>query len=265
VIIPANALQESQAFKVPQLRNVFQKRFFVRSATAVSLSGFGIVHDGTDPDLFTFLSRPVFGVFANDTAKKRNLSAFMQCFDTGTAPVVGFARTATSTNVAAVSTDWATLESQATAGNSDLIVRGWFQGAVRGFRFRPATNDYISDQAGVGPFTRADLVAQIAAGAATLTVTGVPAGTGTRLAIDRNGNSIADGDEPMPSLALSLAGAHPELSWPSAQSSLVLEFTDSMTAPDWQPVTDVRTVASSQVVVQDGSAGPRRFYRLRKP
>lgn len=50
----------------------------------------------TDPDLFTFLSRPVFGTFANDTVRQRNLDAFVPCFDTGIAPAVGIARTLTA-------------------------------------------------------------------------------------------------------------------------------------------------------------------------
>ena len=40
----------------------------------------------SDEEVTNFLSRPVFGVFANDAVVKRNLSAFVQCFDTGTAP-----------------------------------------------------------------------------------------------------------------------------------------------------------------------------------
>ena len=265
LIIGAAALQESQDFKVPQLRNVFQKRFFIRSATTMSLSGFGITHDGTDPDLFTFLSRPVFGSFATDTTRKRNLSAFVLCLDTGTAPATGYARTAGSATLAAVSADWTVLESQAIAGGIDLILRGLVNGRLHGFLYRPATNDYISDQAGLGPFTRAQLESMISAGNATLTVMGVPPGNGVRLGTDRDGNLIPDGDEPMPALDISFPSASPRLAWSAAQSSLVLEFTDNLSPANWQPVTEPRGSAGGVISVQDSGAATRRFYRLRRP
>src|SRR5437763_16016516 len=88
------------ALPISHLRNVYQKMHFTNSPGAQSITGFGIVHDGTDPSLFTFLSRPVFGTFANNTTIKNNLSAFVQCLDTGTAPCVGYSRTVTPANFA---------------------------------------------------------------------------------------------------------------------------------------------------------------------
>ena len=265
LLISAAALQESQAFKVPQLRNIYQKRFFVRSATTVSLSGFGLVHDGTDPDMFTFLSRPVFGSFATDTLRKNDLSAFVQCIDTGTAPATGYGRTARATTLAATSTDWTLLESQAAAGNIDFLLRGLFAGARHGFRYRPATNDYVSDQAGLGPLTRAELQAAIGTGGAVMTLLGVPPGSGERIGLDRDQDAIADSNEPMPALALSISANVPELSWPANQSALVLEFSDTLDPASWQPVTHPRLDVGASVVVEDPTTGPRRFYRLRVP
>ena len=265
LVIPAAALQESQDFKVPQLRNAYQKRFFVRSATTVSLSGFGLVHDGSDPDLFAFLSRPVFGTFSNDTTRKNNLSAFVQCLDTGTAPAAGYGRTVNAATLAASAADWTLLEGQATAGNIDFVVRGRFDGKRHGFRYRPATNDYVSDQTGLGPFTRAQLQTAITSGNAVLTLLGTPPGGGQRLGIDRNGNAIADSDEPMPALALTLPASTPQLAWSAANSALVLEFTDTLSPPNWQPVTKPRAIAGPSVLVQDPTANPQRYYRLRVP
>ncbi len=185
-IIPSIALQESQSFKVPQLREIFAKKFFVKSPTAVSLSGFGLTHDGVDPDLFTFLSRPVFGSFSNDTARKRNLSAFVMCLDTGTAPATGYARSIRSATLGAATADWSVLEAQAASGNINLIARAQFSGNNHGLLYRPASNDYLSDQSGLGPFSRAQLQTMITAGTVTLTLVGVPPGSGSRMAIDRN-------------------------------------------------------------------------------
>ena len=265
IIIPGAALQESQDFKVPELRNAYQKRFFVKSATTISLSGFGLVHDGTDPDIFTFLSRPIFGTFANNTTIKTNIAAFVQCLDTGTAPAAGYGRTVSAATLAATAADWTLLESQAVAGNIDFVVRGRFGGKRHGFRYRPATNDYVSDQTGLGPLTRAQLQDAITSGGAMLTLLGTPPGGGQRLGVDRDGNGIADSDEQMPPLTLTLPASTPQLAWPAAQSSLVLEYTDTLTPPNWQPITNPRTLAGPSVLVQDPAGGLQRYYRLRVP
>ena len=264
-IIAGAALQESQDFKVPQLRNVYQKKYFYRSATTVSLSGFGLIHDGNDPDLFTFLSRTVFGTFANDTARKRNLSAFVLCFDTGTAPATGYGRSVRTANLAASATDWTTLEAQASAQNIDFVLRGIFNGKRHGFRYRTTTNDYVSDQTGLGPFTRGDLQNAIAAGNATLALIGVPFGSGARFAIDRDGNGIADSDETLPALALTLPAGTPQLAWSSVKPALVLEFSDTLSPPNWQPITAPRTTGGGSVLVPDAGTSAQRFYRLREP
>ena len=264
VIIPAGLLQESQSFKVPHLRNVYQKLRFKRSATEPSLSGFGLMHDGQEPDFVSFLTRPVFGSFATDLTRKRNLSAFMQCFDTGTAPAVGHTRTVRAATLAASAAEWSVLEAQAAAIYSDLVVRLLENGGRHGFVYRPATNDYLGDQAALGPLTRAALEAKIAAGA-TATIMGTPRTSGPRLAIDRNGNGIPDGDEPLPQLGLTFAASAPLLAWPAAAAGHVLEFTDALNPPNWQPVTEPRGTAGPNLNVPDPTAGPRRFYRLRQP
>src|SRR5205814_3396270 len=89
LIIPALALQESQDFKVPHLRAIYQKMRFNNAAGTNSIGGFGITHDGTDPSPQVLLSRPVFALIRNNTTIKNDLAAFLQCFDTGTAPALG--------------------------------------------------------------------------------------------------------------------------------------------------------------------------------
>ena len=263
-IFSAASQQESQDFKVPHLRNVYQKLRFAGSATTVSLSGFGLMHDGMSPDFLAFLSRPVFGTFAADTTRKRNLNAFMQCFDTGTAPAVGYTRTVGAATLAASTADWSLLESQTAANNSEMVVRLLENGERHGFVYRPATNDYLSDQAGLGPFTRAALEAKIAAGA-TLTIMGAPRTSGQRLSVDRDGDALLDADEPMPRLDISFAPNAPQLAWPGVNAAFVLEFTDSLAPANWQPVTEPRISAGASVNVLDPTVGAQRYYRLRKP
>src|SRR6185295_18720387 len=48
LIIPANLLLQPQAFKVPELRDIYQKLDFNNAAGAASVGGFGLLHDGSD-------------------------------------------------------------------------------------------------------------------------------------------------------------------------------------------------------------------------
>lgn len=270
VIIGAAVLQESQDFKIPHLRNVYQKLQFKGGAPTVSLSGFGIVHDGQSPNMFAFLSQPVFGTFQNDVTRQRNLNAFMLCFDTGTAPGVGHTRTMTATTLAAGSAEWAVLEAQTqpqppnNQPNCDLVVKLHDANGRRGFVYRPATNDYLPDRAALAPVTRAAIETMITAGA-TATVMGVPVTSGRRIAVDRDEDTILDGDEPMPVLGIASAAGTPQLAWPLPDAALVLEFTNSLTPANWQPVTQPRATSGATVQVLDPGSGPQRFYRLRQP
>lgn len=207
-IFSAATLQESQPFKVPHLRNLYQKTGLNKTPNGRSVGGFGFVHDGSIGSLFEFLSLPVFQNLSTDAVRKRDVAAFLLSFDTGTAPAVGYSRTATAANVdsTALAGDWTTLEQRAAAANVDLVLKGTIDGELRGLLYRPSSNDYRSDRTGVGPFTRAQLRDKIAGGD-TLTFIGVPPGGGMRMGIDRNVDGILDGDvgKPLPPLAMHVA------------------------------------------------------------
>jgi YVTN family beta-propeller protein len=261
---PASALQEPQSFKVPHLRNVYQKMRFTNSPGAQSIDGFGIVHDGSDPSLFAFLSRSVFGVFANDAVVKSNLSAFVQCLDSGTAPAVGYARTITSNNVnsASISNDWSMLEAQASAGtNCDLIVKGRINGALRGLWFQgPASAAYLSDKTGVS-YTRAQLVAFAQSGD-TFTIMGVPVGSGRRIGIERRQNNVRDGDVPAPQLRIASSGNKAIVAW-TTNGGLVLEAANVLPTTNWRTETSLRGVVGSEFNVTNTPA-TNRFFRLKE-
>jgi YVTN family beta-propeller protein len=195
LIIPAVLLEQPQAFKTPQLRNIYQKLSFNNAPGAATIDGYGLLHDGSKAGSFEFLSDPVFGSFSTNTEIQTQLNAYMLCFDTGMAPAVGFTITVTPANVSnsGVTGAWATLESQATAKNIDLIVKGTIQGRVHGLLYVPATNNYVTDTTGLGAFTHAQLVSFILAGD-TLSPMGVPPGTGLRMGIEREANGVLDGD-----------------------------------------------------------------------
>src|SRR5262249_35335150 len=96
-IIPGNALQEPEAKKVPQLRNLYQKTRF-SNAPGVTTRGFGDTHDGAVPDLFAFLHFSGF-TFTSDQ-DRLDVAAFLLAFDTGTHPGVGAQWTMDGTNQA---------------------------------------------------------------------------------------------------------------------------------------------------------------------
>ena len=263
---PAQALREPQDFKVPQLRNIYQKMRFTNAPDAQSLNGYGLTHDGGDPSLFAFLSRPVFDTLSTDTVKKQNLSAFVQCFDTGTAPAVGYARTITSNNVtsASISNDWSLLEAQTVGGtNIDLIVKGIVDGQRRGFVYVTASNHYRSDKLLLTPMTRAALVNKVLAGG-TITIMGVPPGTGVRSGIDRNFNGVLDGDEPQPSLRIDRLANKALVAWSTNAAGFVLEATPEIPATNWSTETSLRAVVGNEFTITNTPAQSNRFFRLKE-
>jgi YVTN family beta-propeller protein len=259
------ALQESQDFKVPHLRNIYQKQNFNSTNGAASMDGFGLTHDGVDPNLFAFLSRSVFGSFATDTVRKRNIAAFVLCFDTGVAPAVGYTRTITAANVntASISNDWSLLENQARSNNVNLIAKGTVDGVLRGLLFQPASTNYASDKTGVGPFTRANLIAKIQAGD-VVSIMGVPPGSGRRMGIERRQDGVLDGNIPAPGLRIALAATNAIVAWPTNASGFVLETSESLPATNWSPATNVRGVAGSEFNVTNPPAQSSRFFRLKE-
>ncbi|HXI42233.1 MAG TPA: beta-propeller fold lactonase family protein [Bryobacteraceae bacterium] len=190
---PAGTLDGDQPLKIPQLRNVYQKLLYNKTGPS-SIDGFGLNHNGDASGLGEFLSAQVFADYSQ--TQKNDIAAYSMCFDTGMAPAVGYARTVRGANVltTSVQNDLGLLQSQAAAGNIDLIAKGTLSGHLHGLLYRPASNDYITDQTGLGPFVLAQIRGAIVKGD-TLTFMGVPPGSGVRMGIDRDLNGILDGDQ----------------------------------------------------------------------
>jgi hypothetical protein len=264
LIIPGNALQESQDFKVPQLRSVYQKLSFNNAAGTNSVGGFGIVHDGLDPSLQTFLSRPVFANINSNATIKNNLAAFVQCFDTGTAPAVGYTRTIAVTNVASasISNDWSLLESQAAVSNVDLIVKGTIDGHVHGFVYQATPNNYRPDTTNLSTFTHAQLTAKVQTGD-RLTIMGVPPGSGTRLGIDRDEDGVLDGDVPPPALQIVGNASKVILHWPLGSAGFDLQSASVLSPPAWTNVPDPIEIISNRNYVTNPISSSATLYRLK--
>src|SRR4029077_16365986 len=133
---------------------------FTKEPGAASIAGFGFNNDGKDATLLDLLAAPRLHLLTNNSVVKSNLAALLLCFDTGTAPAVGYARTITpsNANTASISNDWAMLESQASlrfrdafilggsVTNISLIAKGTIDGQRRSLLYRPATADYVTDK-----------------------------------------------------------------------------------------------------------------------
>jgi YVTN family beta-propeller protein len=281
-LIMADArLTDTQHFKVPHLRNLYQKTGFTSTAGAASIAGFGFSHDGRDSTLFNHFIASRFRVLTNNTGSanqvKSNLVAFLLCFDTGIAPAVGYSRTITPANVstASISNDWSLLERQATlrfqdafilAGfvtNISLIANGTIDGQRRSLIYRPASTNYATDKTGVGPFTRAELVAKVLGGD-TLSVMGVPPVSGQRMGIDRNWNGVLDGEESPPLLTAVRSDMSLLISWPTNSVGVLLEIADNLSSPNWRAETTVRSLSADRVAVTVPMTDQNRFYRMRR-
>jgi DNA-binding beta-propeller fold protein YncE len=266
-IVSGTFLRESQDFKVPHLRNIYQKTLLNRNTNASSVGGFGFLHDGEFQDIFTFLSQPVFAAFSTNSVVKTNLQAFLLCFDTGTAPAVGYTRTllAGNVNTPGVSNDWSLLESQASLGtNIDLIVKGTINGQRHGFLYQAASNSYEPDTTNLPALTRAQLVSGVVAGD-TLTVMGVPPGSGQRMGIDRDLNGVLDADEPKPSLQIAASGTAVVLNWPLGAAGYNLEFAPNLGLLSWSNTPDAIEISGSTNFSTNAMDSNARFFRLHQP
>ncbi|HEX8816037.1 MAG TPA: beta-propeller fold lactonase family protein [Terriglobales bacterium] len=163
-----------QPMKDAQLRNIYQKLLYTRH-NAESIDGFGMEHDGNISIPSDLLDQPTFHYTQQ---QKTDITSYLLCFDTGTAPAVGFTVTLNKNNVNYKNnqTGWATLESQAAVPNIDLEARGTIGGQVIGLLYQPSTSNYLSDTG--TSYTHAQLQGFIQQGD-TLSFMGVYPGTGT--------------------------------------------------------------------------------------
>jgi len=154
---------------------MYQKTGLV-NAQGEAIAGFGFIHDGSIDSLVDFLRAPVF-TFSSD-ADRLDVATFVMAFDTGLAPAVGLQVTVNDANkVSSAVTDRITLlMSQADAGNCDLIVRGIYRGARRGFLYSGGGMFQPDRQSDPGVSWQA--LVQAAGRGSELTFTGIPPGTG---------------------------------------------------------------------------------------
>ncbi len=171
---------ENQPMKNTPLRATYQKQLFNKSGETID--GYGILHDGAEENIHTFLASRNFIAIRNNPKVQNDISAFNLAIDTGMPPVVGYTETLNQAHITnqTLLTYWATMESEAVKTDCDLIAHGTVNGARADMFYNTSTKAYQALQPGVGPFTHAQMLSALEGGS-TVTFMGVPYGSGSRM------------------------------------------------------------------------------------
>ncbi|HYN84839.1 MAG TPA: DUF4214 domain-containing protein [Pyrinomonadaceae bacterium] len=218
IVRPGSILGETQQFKAPQMRGMYQRTGLQKPAQgqprSEQITGFGFLHDGSVDTVFNFLHNPGFntpnlpGFLPGEEGEqqRRDLEAFVLSFDSGVAPAVGLQVTVNAENKSAPEVleriDLLMRQSQdivqqspgRNGPNCDLVVRGVYGGAPRGF-LHVGNGQFQPDSRMEANVTLQQLLDSAGAGA-ELTFTGVLPGTGHGHALDRNTDGTLDDDAP---------------------------------------------------------------------
>ncbi|MGB5809513.1 MAG: hypothetical protein WBG86_03225, partial [Polyangiales bacterium] len=234
---------ETQIFKIPHLRNLYQKvgmfgmpnvDFHLpgsASHTGDQVRGTGFLHDGATDTLFRFFTSVVFqnpGLLFNDSGvgfiggnpQRRDVEAAMLAFDSDLAPIVGQQVTLNFSNFADVSSRLDLLEQRAgtpfesailggLTTECDLVAHGQRDFRPRAALYDPATDSYIFDSRAETPVSAADMRADSQASLQATTFTCVPPGSGERLGHDRDLDGVWNRDEALAFTDSANAGSVP--------------------------------------------------------
>jgi DNA-binding beta-propeller fold protein YncE len=207
---------EPQVFKVAHLRNAYQKigMFGLDGQTGFlgdQVRGFGFLHDGAIDTLFNFLD---VGPFALNPTQIAELEEFMLAFPSDLAPVVGqqvsigpsspgsFASTDVNGRIDDLDTRAGTTFDSLVMGGAvpecDLIANVVEGGSVKGYA-RQSNGTFLPDDGGAA-ITENALRDKADPTGTDLDIqyTCVPPGSGQRMGIDRDEDSVLDGNDNCP-------------------------------------------------------------------
>lgn len=204
-----------QDLKVPQLRNMYEKVGMFGMADIPfnnsgdnghkgdQIRGFGYTHDGAVDTLERFHNAVLFDFTlsgANPEVLRKQMVQFMFAFDSNLKPVVGQQMTLSGTGTTAINTRIDLLIARALAGDSELIVKMNIAGEQRGAHMLPG-GSFETDKASDSLMSDLSIrnIAQTAG--QEVTYTAVPPGSGFRLGIDRDEDTILDNDDNCPANA----------------------------------------------------------------
>jgi cytochrome c peroxidase len=207
----------TEHIKIPHLRNEYQKvgMFGMSQPTSSvvtftgdfthqgdQIRGFGFLHDASIDSLARF-----FGVdrFDLDAAEEDQIEAFMLAFPSDLAPIVGQQVTLAAGNGPVAGPQLDLLVARAEAGFTSLVLGGAVKecdlvakvleaGRERGYLYDPASDLFLPDDGGAG-IADASLRAKAAGVDQEVTYTCHPPGSGQRLALDRDRDTLWNGVE----------------------------------------------------------------------
>jgi DNA-binding beta-propeller fold protein YncE/mono/diheme cytochrome c family protein len=247
---------EPQSFKIPHLRNLYQKIgmfgmpavpfFGVGDNThkGDQVRGFGFTHDGSVDTLFRF---HLANVFSTNGPEAASLEQFVLAMDSNLKPVVGQQVTLTALNAAAAGPRIDLLIAQAAAGACELTVKGVLAGLPRGW-LRQAGGSFQSDRAGDATLTDAQLRAQATTPGQERTYHCVPPGSGLRAGLDRDEDGFFDRDELD-------AGSDPADA-SSMPPGATTTTTSSTTTTSTLPGSVFIPIPTTKLMLRDRSASP---------
>ncbi len=270
---------ETQHFKVPHLRNAYQKIGMFGLADPAGggigvdgpfthqgdqIRGFGFLHDGSIDSVFRFTSA---GLFSLDPTQQQQLEAFAMAFDTDLAPIVGQQVTLSSTNSVAVMPQVTLLIQRAQAAfvskilggattECDLIAKHVVEGAVpaddeqRGALFLGGTT-WQTDRDAETRSTSA-LLGLAATPGQEITFTCVPPGSGLRMGIDRDEDGFFDQDE----IDAGSDPADPASTPPGGTTTTVTSTSSTSTTSTTFPGGPIVNVQTTALKLRDDSVPP---------
>jgi hypothetical protein len=207
-----------QLFKVPQLRNMYQKVGMFGKPEILGIfpgdndfkgdqvRGFGFLHDGHFDTMFRFHKAMNFAeVFTGPgngglpdapggEVERRQIEAFGLAFPTNLAPIVGQQITLTPSSSAAVVARVNLLRQRADAGECDLVAKTEIFNVEAGFVY-VGSGLFKTARRALPPIREAALRLLATHIGRPVTFTCVPPGSGERIGVDRDDDGAWDGDE----------------------------------------------------------------------
>jgi DNA-binding beta-propeller fold protein YncE len=207
-----------QSFKVPHLRNMYQKvgmfgappdpELYLETDNSFmgdQIRGFGFLHDGSLDTLERLHASPGFAespaspegfpIGPAGDLPRRQVAAFLLAFDTNLAPIVGQQITLTAFNWYTVKSRIELMTERADAGECDLIAKERAGFRTAGYLYKPAFGLFLQDRAWSFPVSVAGLRLKALLPGHEITFTCAPPGSGARMALDRDSDGFRDGDE----------------------------------------------------------------------
>lgn len=186
-------------FKIPHFRDQYQKvGMFTPSLVNPSISGpqvrgFGYNHNGATS------SSAILAEFFLEPTLFRQVREYFIAFPTESPPILGQQLSVSETNVSSTQARMDLLMSQAKVTTPfpycDLVVQAPEAGGQQAWLYDRSSQRFIPDNSNQPELDEAAMRARITAADTAYLMTCMPWGSGQRLALDRDGDGLLNGDE----------------------------------------------------------------------